>query len=132
MDAKLRRNTRQRQTILDELRLSRSHPTAGEIFQSVRDRLPHISLGTVYRNLEVLAETGQVMRLYDNGPETRFDGNPTPHAHIFCESCEQLADLEIEVPALAAMTGTEVAGYLITGHTVTMRGICAACRNHLA
>jgi len=128
VETKARRNTRQRQAILEELGTRKSHPTASELFRSVRGRLPRISLGTVYRNLEVLAETGQIVRLYDGGAEARFDGNPLPHAHIICASCERLVDLDIVVPDLVRMSGTEVSGFLITGHTVNLLGICASCR----
>jgi Fe2+ or Zn2+ uptake regulation protein len=131
MDTKSRRQTRQRQAILEELRARRCHPTASELFQAVRGRLPSISLGTVYRNLEVLAETGQVVRMRDGGAETRFDGNPLPHAHIYCTSCEQLVDLDVVVPELAQLTGAEVVGFLITSHHVTLHGICDTCRNLL-
>ncbi len=65
----------------------------------------------------MLAETGQVVKVFDGGPETRFDGNPLPHAHLHCSSCERLLDLDIALPDLAAMNGTEVSGFLITGHS---------------
>jgi Fur family transcriptional regulator, ferric uptake regulator len=128
VDTKHRRNTRQRQAILEDLRARKTHPTASEIFHSVRDRLPRISLGTVYRNLEVLAENGQVMRMSGAGPEIRFDGNPLPHSHVFCASCERLADLDLEVPVLDRMQGSVVGGFLITSHNLTLHGVCASCR----
>jgi Fur family ferric uptake transcriptional regulator len=129
VDTKHRRNTRQRQAILETLRARKTHPTAGEIFHAVRDQLPRISLGTVYRNLEVLAENGLVMRLSGTGPEIRFDGNPLPHTHVRCESCGRLADLDLDVPVLDRLLGSEVGGFLVTSHTLTLHGVCVSCRS---
>ena len=127
---KLRRNTKQRQAILDVLCASTSHPTAAELFQEVRQRVPEISLGTVYRNLEVLAESGHVVRVHDGGHEARFDGNRHPHAHIQCTRCGRLADVEVALPDLAALSGSQVGGFLVTEHALTLRGICSDCRTN--
>jgi Fe2+ or Zn2+ uptake regulation protein len=127
VETKLRRNTRQRQTILDELCATKSHPTASELFQTVRRRLPRISLGTVYRNLDVLTASGQVMKLHEGNQEARFDGNPVPHAHAFCTCCERLSDVNLPAPELAQLEGLKVDGFLVTAHTVTLHGICASC-----
>ena len=78
------RNTRQRDVILGELRNSLTHPTATELYDLVRRRLPKISLGTVYRNLDLLARMGIIQRLEMAGAETRFDGDRRPHDHIRC------------------------------------------------
>ncbi len=129
METKFRRNTKQRQAILAELCARKTHPTANELFHAVRDRLPRISLGTVYRNLEVLAETGQVMKMRDGGQETRYDGNPLPHAHLRCSSCGRLFDLEMSAPDLDRLVGTEISGCLVTAVTVTLDGICTPCRS---
>ena len=75
---RLQRNTRQRQVILEELQKLTSHPTAAVLYDIVRRRLPKISLGTVYRNLELLARMGMVQKLELAGGEARFDGNVAP------------------------------------------------------
>ena len=69
------RTTRQRQVILEELQKLQSHPTAAALYEIVRRRVPKISLGTVYRNLELLARTGLIRKLEFAGAEARFDGN---------------------------------------------------------
>ena len=81
------RVTRQRTVILEELRKLTCHPTADELCDIVRRRLPHISLGTVYRNLDHLAEEGIVLRLDMAGKSKRYDGNIQPHQHGVCDEC---------------------------------------------
>ena len=87
------RVTRQRTVILEELRKLTCHPTADELCDIVRRRLPHISLGTVYRNLDHLAEEGIVLRLDMAGKSKRYDGNIQPHQHVCCIYCGRVADV---------------------------------------
>ncbi|MDR2745258.1 MAG: transcriptional repressor, partial [Desulfovibrio sp.] len=74
--------TRQRSVILEELRKVDTHPTADELYTIVRVRLPHISLGTVYRNLEYLVAAGEIARLESAGTSMRFDGDVSGHQHV--------------------------------------------------
>ncbi len=78
---KRQRNTQQRQVILEELQKLTSHPTVAEVYEIVRKRLSKISLGTVYRNLELLAQNRTIQKLDISGTEARFDGNPERHWH---------------------------------------------------
>ena len=77
-DKAFQRKTRQREVIMEELAASKSHPTAAELYQTVRRRVPNISLGTVYRNLDLLSQAGTIQKLDTIGSEARFDGNPAP------------------------------------------------------
>ena len=77
-----RRKTRQRQVILEELQAVTSHPTAVELHELVRRRLPKVSLGTVYRNLDLLARMGVIEKLEHSGGEARFDANTAEHDHF--------------------------------------------------
>ena len=88
--------TIQRQTICEELCKLTSHPTADELYDIVKKRMPQISLGTVYRNLEQLAECGVILKLETAGRQKRFDGNPAPHHHIRCKVCGAVRDLHHE------------------------------------
>lgn len=90
------RHTRQRQVILEELGRVSSHPTAEEVYRLVRERLPRISLATVYRNLELLSEQGRVARLEVPGSQRRFDGATAAHHHIRCVDCGRIADLWLD------------------------------------
>lgn len=123
-----RRNTRQRQIVLQELRASRSHPTAGELYRQVRQQLPRISLGTVYRNLDILLEMGQAIRLAGvEGQEARYDGCVNPHLHFQCRQCGAIHDLEIALPGPADLVGRTVEGHAITGHQTILYGTCRDC-----
>jgi Fur family ferric uptake transcriptional regulator len=124
----VRRNTLQRKVILEELRHMHSHPTAAELHRIVRKRLPRISLGTVYRNLELLGQMGLVRRLELGGGQTRFDGDPSQHDHVRCIRCDRVSDvrqppgLRIE-PAFGTLSG-----YHVIGHRLEYYGICPDCQ----
>ena len=121
------RMTRQRRVILEELRKVKTHPSADEIYEIVRKRLPRISLGTVYRNLEKLSESGDIQKLEPGCSLKRFDGDPTDHCHIRCVRCDRIADapmapdLEID---LARVNSTD---FEIIGHRLEFLGVCPIC-----
>jgi Fur family ferric uptake transcriptional regulator len=119
--------TRQRETILDELKGNRSHPPADEIYESVRRRLPHISLGTVYRNLEILCEHGLVQKLEHAGFQRRYDARLENHYHVRCIRCGNIRD--IEVATLADIEGEigEKTDYVLLGHHIEFVGLCPDC-----
>jgi Fe2+ or Zn2+ uptake regulation protein len=121
------RMTRQRQVILDELRSQNSHPTADALYERVRQRLPRISLGTVYRNLEILTSLGEIQTLDLSGSQKRFDGNPQKHYHIRCMHCGRLDDAPI---APLNQLEDELYGatvYTIIGHRLEFMGLCPEC-----
>lgn len=123
------RMTKQRALILKELRSVTSHPTADEIYTMVRAKMPHISLGTVYRNLDLLAESNQVLKLEYAGFQKRFDGNVTEHQHIRCERCGKVADVmpEVEAPDIP-VNQVVVPGFTVTASRLEFFGICDECR----
>ncbi len=88
----IERKSKQRDAIINELCSRCDHPTAMELYLSVREVIPNLSLGTLYRNLSQLEENGMVIRLQD-GSNDRFDGNVNPHAHFKCSACGKLYDL---------------------------------------
>ncbi len=122
------RTTKQRRLILEALRNTDRHPTADEIFGLVRSKLPRISLGTVYRNLEVLAEQGLVQRLDGGGRQRRFDARTEDHYHVRCLGCGRVADLpslRIDIPAREAAAGTD---FEVVGFGLEFLGICPVCQ----
>ncbi len=121
------RLTTQRQIILEELGKVTSHPTANEIYDMVRKRLPRIGLGTVYRNLELMAETGIILKLEVGGTQKRFDATVDPHYHIRCLSCGKVDDIEIPVMSDINQTAAELSQYQILGHHIEFSGICSKC-----
>lgn len=124
---KKQRLTRQRKTILEELRKVTSHPTAEEIYQMVKVHLPNISLGTVYRNLDVLSLSGEIQKVDVDGNRLRFDGNPKKHYHIKCIKCGRVDDLHDmpEINITKAMR--ETTDWEITEHNLDFLGICPSC-----
>lgn len=127
-DTKRFRITKQRQVILDELNKVTSHPTADELYTAVRKRLPKISLGTVYRNLEMLSASGQIWKLSVGGTQKRFDGNIMPHSHIRCEVCGKVADVPIEPDQSVDDMAQSFTDFEIKGHHVEFYGLCPNCK----
>ena len=87
------RQTRQRTLVLETLRSTKSHPTADWIFEEVRKQLPTISLGTVYRNLNLLRDAGTIRELRIHGRTARWDADTSPHGHFICTSCGEVRDV---------------------------------------
>lgn len=121
------RMTRQRQVILEEVRRINNHPAADEIYERVRKRLPRISLGTVYRNLDLLCELGEIQRLELSGSMNRYDGIANKHYHIRCIGCDRVDDAPI-APLNELeddLYGTTV--FEIIGHNLEFTGLCPQC-----
>ena len=93
--------TAQRAAILEELRSVTCHPTADELYTMLRKKMPQISLGTVYRNLEQLSELGIIQKISTSGTQKRFDGNVEFHHHMRCRECGRVVDMDD--PALAEL-----------------------------
>ena len=89
------RRSKQRDTIYDMLVNDHTHPTAEVIYSHVRRIIPDISLGTVYRNLNVLVENGYIRKLNIDGVTVHYDGNVTPHHHMVCSKCGKIVDIHI-------------------------------------
>ena len=121
------RLTSQRQIILEELRKVKSHPTADEIYDMVLKRLPRIGLGTVYRNLELLAKLGIIRRLEVGGEQNRFDGDISPHYHIRCIKCNRVDDIFIKMDRGLEKSAAFCCDYKILDHHVQFSGICSKC-----
>ncbi len=130
---KRQRMTHQRSVILEEVRRCYDHPKADEIYERVRNRLPKISMGTVYRNLDVLVSSGLIRKIGPEFPQMRFDGNTNDHYHITCIGCGRIDDVELEPqddPAsqLESAFG-KLTKYGVFGHKLEFLGLCAECKN---
>ena len=121
------RRSKQRELILEELKGVTCHPTADELYELVRKRISNISLGTVYRNLELMASNGVILKI-ESGGKNRFDGNAMPHPHMRCTECGKVEDIMFpaEVPVPDQL---EASGYKITGCTIEYYGVCPDCKN---
>jgi Fur family ferric uptake transcriptional regulator len=122
------RLTKQRQVILDEVRRSHSHPTATEVYEKVRQQIPKISLGTVYRNLDRLAEVGKIRKLELGDKQKRYDGELAGHHHARCAGCGRLVDVPADAVPELDPDACSVDGFRITGFRLELLGLCSRCR----
>ena len=121
--------TRQRRVVLEELKNLSTHPTADQIYDLVRKRLPEVSLGTVYRNLDSLAGEGLIRKISLAGTRQRFDGRVEQHYHLRCLACGKVEDLRLPVLSRLEKKAGLLSGYQITGHCLEFYGLCPACRS---
>jgi Fe2+/Zn2+ uptake regulation proteins len=120
------RMTHQREIILNELRQGKIHPTADELYERIKKKLPRVSLATIYRNLEILSQVGLIKNLEISGRKKRFDGNPDEHSHVCCTQCQRIDNVTLAVPLLQAKS-IEQQGYRITGCRIEFFGLCPEC-----
>ena len=127
------RMTRQRQVILETLQEHNIHPTADEVYELVRKKIPRISLGTVYRNLEVLSELGKILKLELAGSQKRFDGYATNHHyHIRCMRCDRVDDAPCGMISDLEDRIVSESGYKVMGHRLEFVGLCSECQQHIS
>ena len=126
--AALIRLTTQRQIILEELSKVKTHPTASELYDMVRKRLPRIGLGTVYRNLELMADSGMILKIEVGGTQKRFDATTDEHYHIRCSCCGKVDDIDVPVVNELVAQAAASSAYRIQGHHVEFTGICSDCQ----
>lgn len=122
-----RRNTRQRQMILDEVRSRCDHPTANDVYEGVRARSPHVSRATVYRNLHLLVEQGEIKSVPTPTGE-HFDLLCDDHAHAVCRACGAVADACIPHRADLDDEVSRETGWEIRSHETIFYGLCPDCR----
>jgi len=121
---------RKRDAILTCLRQTDTHPSADWVYAQLKPEIPDLSLGTVYRNLNLFKEQGQIVSLGTVKGVERFDGNTAPHVHYICESCGCVLDLEgIAVPQELQSAVANTTGGQVTNCQLTFTGICMACKN---
>lgn len=126
------RMTRQRKVILQVLRKNQViHRSADEVYEIVREQLPRISLGTVYRNLEILCELGEIQKLEFGGTLKRFDGNPDPHYHIRCTLCDRVDNVDLGPVKNIEAEIADSTEYKILGHRLEFIGLCPECAAHM-
>ena len=124
------RKTKQKEAILEVLRGTNSHPTADWIYSEVRKDIPNISLGTVYRNLRLLCESGEISELDLCGTLARFDARRDNHYHFRCEKCGLVFDVDLPVDAEIDSRAAQKTGFEILYHRLEFRGICGSCHEN--
>ncbi len=122
-----KRMTRQRKTILNILKRRKDHPAASELYLEVREEIPQVSLGTIYRNLNVLRDLGEVQEINIHNKFKRYDGNPQQHYHFHCLECSRVYDLEGSYQEELDRTFSGKTPHQILGHNADFFGTCADC-----
>ena len=120
--------SKQRESIKNFLVTRYDHPTAETVYLNIRREFPNISLGTVYRNLNLLAEIGEIQKLSPGIGPDRFDGNPAPHYHFICRHCGCVMDLTVSgLDHINILAGQDFDGE-IEGHSTYFYGACPSCK----
>ena len=122
------KHSKQREMIKDFLMSRHDHPTADVVYMNVRQQNPNISLGTVYRNLTLLADIGEIQRLRLGDGVDHFDADTSPHYHFVCSDCGKVIDLKMDsIDSITDIAGKDFDGN-ITGHVTYFYGSCGQCR----
>ena len=125
------RKSKQRETILDILKGTKSHPTADWIYQEARKSLPRISLGTVYRNLKLIKDKGDILELHYGDGQSRFDGTVENPYHFTCQMCGKVYDVEEPLRKDMERDIAKKLGFTITHHRVEFYGVCRECQEEV-
>ena len=128
VNAMARRNTIQRTLVLEAVNRLRCHATADQIYDEIRKDHPSISRATVYRNLNLLAEMGQVRRWEIPGSADCFDHICANHCHVKCAVCGRLFDVDMDFVSGLEQGIRDDHGFAFTGYDILFHGVCPACR----
>lgn len=125
---KIMKGSRQRSAMLELIKSTKCHPDASWLYEKMRMQFPNISLGTVYRNLSVLTDTGDIARVCTSEGIDHYDGDTSEHCHFICNSCRSVSDIELvgldNLNRIAEGTGVSV-----EKHSLIFYGVCKDCRS---
>lgn len=121
--------SRQRESIKNCLMARNDHPTADTLYMTIREEFPNISLGTVYRNLNLLVELGEIKKLTCGDGADHFDADTSPHYHFICRDCGQVFDLPMETMEEMNRLAQKYTDGKVESHTTYFYGTCKACSN---
>ena len=125
------KKSKQRDMIKAFLMGRKDHPTADVVYMNVRQQNPNISLGTVYRNLTLLADIGEIQRLRLGDGVDHFDADISPHYHFICSDCSSVIDLEMESINPIVETASAHLDGIIAGHVTYFYGTCKKCTKEM-
>ncbi|MCR4716057.1 MAG: transcriptional repressor [Lachnospiraceae bacterium] len=128
MEAVKLKKSKQRDAILAFLKTRKDHPTADTIYDNVKKDIPNISLGTVYRNLAVLTEIGEIQKLSFDGSSDRYDPVTAPHCHFRCRNCGSVYDVDVDPDFLNSISlPKEGFPGQVEGQITVFYGTCEKC-----
>ena len=122
--------SKQREVIRQAMAGNTAHPTADMVYEWVRRENPTISLATVYRNLNCLAQSGELRKIHVATGADRFDGQTHRHSHLVCRSCGAMSDLDSKVMGSIAEDIRQATGFEPSADDIVIYGICEKCREH--
>lgn len=126
------RITPQRIAILKILSISEGHPSVEKIYEQVKNDFPTTSLATVYKNVAMLKELGEVLELGFGTESSRYDGNkPDPHPHLICTECKKIIDPDLDSLRDMSLELVKETGFKITNHRLDFFGICPECQGKI-
>lgn len=121
--------SRQRESIKHFLAETKEHPTADTVYLHVKKQFPNISLGTVYRNLNLLTDLGEAIKIPTPDGGDRFDGCVTPHNHFLCTRCGRLLDLDLDMSSIEEVNRLAAENFngRIESSSTLFYGECSDC-----
>ncbi len=122
------RYSKQREEILKVVQESCDHPDANTIYIRIKDVIPNVSLGTVYRNLDTLSKNGIIKRIPMKDGNDRFDKTITNHNHMYCEKCGKVIDIDLSLNSKEILNIERETGFKITNCNFKINGLCEKCR----
>lgn len=125
----IQRNTIQNSLVYEAVNKLQCHATADEIYDMIVHEHPTISRGTVYRNLNRLAEMGKIRKMEIPGGPDRFDHRCHDHCHVKCERCGRVFDVDMDYITGLEKNITDTHGFEFTGYDILFRGICPECQH---
>ena len=132
MAEKTTKYSHQREAIISFLESRKDHPTADQVYTNIRESIPNISLGTVYRNLNQLSATGRILRLTCDGKTDHFDACTMPHYHFLCKHCGSVMDVDMEPMDSLIEAAQKSSSFNIESASVLFSGTCQECNNKVA
>ena len=124
--------SRQRESIKSCLMNRCDHPTADALYTTLREQFPNISLGTVYRNLNLLVDLGEIKKIPSGDGIDHFDYDTSPHYHFVCRQCGCIRDLPMPVSETLEQEAAAFVDGTIEDHSLIFRGVCSSCRENFS
>lgn len=125
------KRSRQRERILELLRGTGIHPTASWLYDRLKGEFPDLSLGTIYRNLNILVEQGLIRKIDFGSTFDRYDANTLPHYHFICERCGSISDLKIPIDDELNKRVELDTRYKAKRHRIEFYGLCDKCAHEV-
>ncbi len=119
--------SKQREMILNQVKMFPVHPTADQVYTALKADNPNLSLGTVYRNLNLLSEMGELLKIRIADGSDRFDGRTDCHYHMVCDKCSRVFDVELSELDGLNETVSQKYGHKLTLVTLNLNGVCCEC-----